>query len=146
MTARKATTAVSLGLALGLGACTSFYEIAIETPIQPKLDVSAFRRVLVAGFITGGSEDVDANLETVRLLRSQLRTKSDLTVIDLLATGFLPAPGQGALAVQCRADDTGTRTLLRVLHDPMTAACVEAERTLLMLTLLPPLAGFTKRG
>lgn len=82
MTARKATTVVSLGLALGLGACTSFYEIAIETPIQPKLDVSAFRRVLVAGFITGGSEDVDANLETVRLLRSQLRTKSDLTVIE----------------------------------------------------------------
>jgi hypothetical protein len=36
----------------------------------------------VAGFITGGSEDVDANLETVRLLRSQLRTKSPLRVIE----------------------------------------------------------------
>jgi hypothetical protein len=44
--------------------------------------VSAFQRVLVAGFISGGSEDVDANLETVRLLRSQLRTKSGLRVID----------------------------------------------------------------
>src|SRR5437667_5985188 len=58
------------------------YEIPIETPIQPKLDVSPFQRVLVAGFITGGSEDVDANQETVRLLRSQLRTKSQLKVID----------------------------------------------------------------
>jgi len=61
---------------------TDFYEIPIETPIRPKLDVSAFQRVLVAGFVAGGSEDVDANQETVRLLRSQLRTKSSLKVID----------------------------------------------------------------
>jgi hypothetical protein len=60
----------------------SYYEIPIETPIQPKLDVSAFQRVLIAGFVAGGSEDVDANQETVRLLRSQLRTKSSLRVID----------------------------------------------------------------
>ena len=72
------------GLAL-LGAttaCTSFYEVPIETPIQAKLDVSPFRRVLVAGFISGGTEDVDANMETVRLLRSQLRTKTNLRVIE----------------------------------------------------------------
>jgi len=59
-----------------------FYEIPIETPIQPKLDVTAFQRVFVAGFVSGGTEDVDANQETVRLLRSQLRTKSQLKVID----------------------------------------------------------------
>jgi hypothetical protein len=67
---------------LVLAGCTDFYEIPIETPIQPKMDVTGFQRVLVAGFITGGSEDVDANLETVRLLRSQLRTKSPLRVIE----------------------------------------------------------------
>jgi hypothetical protein len=58
------------------------FEIPIETPIQPKLDVSAFQRVLVAGFVAGGSEDLDTNQETVRLLRSQLRNKSSLKVID----------------------------------------------------------------
>jgi hypothetical protein len=63
-------------------ACTNSFEIPIETPIRPKLDVAAFQRVLVAGFIAGGSEDVDGNLETTRLLRSQLRTKSQLRVID----------------------------------------------------------------
>jgi hypothetical protein len=67
---------------LAASACTSFYEIPIETPIQPKMDVSMFQRVLIAGFIGGGTEDVDANLETVRLLRSQLRTKSSLRVIE----------------------------------------------------------------
>jgi len=82
MTARSVATIGSLVLLCGSVACTNFYEIPIETPIQPKMDVSAFSRVLVAGFIGGGTDDVDANLETVRLLRSQLRTKSTLRVID----------------------------------------------------------------
>ena len=67
---------------LALAGCTGFYEIPIETPIQPKMDVTGFQRVLVAGFIGGGTDDVDANLETVRLLRSQLRSKSPLRVIE----------------------------------------------------------------
>jgi hypothetical protein len=58
------------------------YEVPVETPIPSKLDVTPFQRVLVAGFVTGGTEDVDTNQETVRLLRSQLRTKSELRVID----------------------------------------------------------------
>lgn len=82
MTGRSAAAIASLVVLCGAAACTNFYEIPIETPIQPKLDVSAFQRVLVVGFISGGTEDVDTNLETVRLLRSQLRTKSSLRVIE----------------------------------------------------------------
>jgi len=82
MTARSAATIASLVLLTTVSGCTSFFEVPIETPLSPKMDVSAFRRVLVAGFISGGTDDVDANLETVRLLRSQLRTKSGLRVIE----------------------------------------------------------------
>jgi hypothetical protein len=84
MTARVARlNSVAAVAALALtAACTNYYEIPIETPIRAKLDVGAFQRVLVAGFISGGTEDVDGNLETTRLLRSQLRTKSELRVID----------------------------------------------------------------
>ena len=83
MNARRSAAVSSLVLVCGLAlGCTGFYEIPIETPIQPKMDVSPFQRVLVAGFISGGTEDVDANQETVRLLRSQLRTKSPLRVIE----------------------------------------------------------------
>src|SRR5436305_14628302 len=91
MTARLArirrmarTTRLLSGIAaiLLIAGCTNYYEIPIETPIKPKLDVSAFQRVLVAGFIAGGTEDVDGNVETTRLLRSQLRTKSEMRVID----------------------------------------------------------------
>ena len=80
--AQLAAAIVSLGLLGATVACTNFYEVPIETPIQAKLDVGAFRRVLVAGFISGGTDDVDANMETVRLLRSQLRTKTNLRVIE----------------------------------------------------------------
>src|SRR4051794_6691852 len=82
MTARSAATIASLVVLTAVSACTNFFEVPIETPISAKMDVSAFRRVLVAGFISGGTEDVDANLETVRLLRSQLRSKSGLRVIE----------------------------------------------------------------
>ncbi len=87
MTARKVVPLASLAALLVVVGCTSFQEITVETPIQAKLDVTPFQRVLVVGFVAGGSEDVDANLETVRLLRSQLRTKSTLKVIE---TDVLP--------------------------------------------------------
>jgi hypothetical protein len=88
-TARTPRTRIlsSLAAILLIAGCTNYYEIPIETPIKPKLDVSAFQRVLVAGFLAGGTDDVDGNLETTRLLRSQLRTKSELRVID---TDVLP--------------------------------------------------------
>ena len=84
MTARLRKTGASLSLALlaAVAACTSYTEIPIETPISPKLDVSAFQRIFIAGFIAGANEDVDANMETVRLLRSQLRNKGIMRVID----------------------------------------------------------------
>ncbi len=84
--ARKSSLPLAIvavcGALLAFACGPDYYEIPIETPIQPKMDVSPFQRVLVVGFVAGGSEDVDANQETVRLLRSQLRTKSSLRVID----------------------------------------------------------------
>jgi hydroxymethylbilane synthase len=44
---------------------------------------------------------------------------------------MLPAPGQGALAVQCRADDVETLNYFAAIHDPITAAAVDAERAFL---------------
>ena len=97
MTARHRKTGVSLiSLVFGaLAACTSYTEIPIETPIQPKLDVSPFQRIFIAGFIAGQSEDVDANMETVRLLRSQLRNKGVMRVIDADTLPLLEVAKQG---------------------------------------------------
>ena len=105
MTVRIARVIASLVLTLGLGGCTNFYEIAIETPIQPKMDVSPFQRVLIAGFVTGGTEDVDTNLETVRLLRSQLRTRSRLQVIDADVLSLVEIAVEQAQAVDDERPD-----------------------------------------
>jgi hypothetical protein len=99
--------------------CTSFYDVPIEMPIQAKLDVTPFSRVLVAGFVAGGADDVDANLEMVRLLRSQLRNKSSLKVIDSdvlplqeLAMKELPAES-GAHTAAGSDDHEGKTTIIR---------------------------------
>jgi len=46
---------------------------------------------------------------------------------------LLPAAGQGALALQCRNDDPHTQELLKAMNDPVTRACVTAERELVRL-------------
>jgi len=80
--ARLALAGLTVVCAAAAGCGASIYEVPVETPIPAKLDVSPFQRVLVAGFVAGGADDIDTNQETVRLLRSQLRSKSDLRVID----------------------------------------------------------------
>src|SRR5690606_10246555 len=44
---------------------------------------------------------------------------------------WLPAVGQGALAIVSRDDDVETGELLKAFHHPATAACVGAERSFL---------------
>lgn len=75
---------LSLGLLVGLflASCTSYYEVPIEVPIDAKLDVSRFNRILVASFTTQTNERLDLDSETVRLLRNQLRMRSNLQVLD----------------------------------------------------------------
>ena len=41
---------------------------------------------------------------------------------------MLPAPGQGALGIECRSDDREVIALLMQLADPATSVCVRAER------------------
>ena len=52
---------------------------------------------------------------------------TDWLSIDVM----LPAPGQGALAVQCRLDDRETLNLLAALEDEATRKAVSAERAFL---------------
>jgi len=92
------------------------FEVPIETPIKAKLDVSAFQRVLVAGFVAGGNDELDTNQETVRLLRSQLRSKSSLRVIDADALALMEvAQDQNKAATESEA--TAARVSDRELAD-----------------------------
>jgi len=46
---------------------------------------------------------------------------------------MFPAPGQGALGIECREDDTPTRELLAQLEDTDARVAVEAERAMLAM-------------
>ena len=75
----------------------------------------------------------DGTLDAVVLARAGLlrleRADEATEVFDPLL--MLPAPGQGALAVECRADDGEIRAVLGELDDHATRSCVVAERALL---------------
>jgi hydroxymethylbilane synthase len=72
-------------------------------------------------------------LDAVVLARAGLarldRLDEVTEVIDPLQ--MLPAPAQGALAIEVRANDAELRELLAALDDPDTHAAVDAERALL---------------
>lgn len=122
MTARSAAAIASLSLALAVSAAcgVSFYEIGVETPIQAKLDTSPFQRVLVLGFLSGGTKDVDVNSETVRLLRSQLRTKSNLKVIDSDVVSLVDVVDKMKSNVATPASDTRSEKDLQA-YEPIFA-------------------------
>jgi hydroxymethylbilane synthase len=76
---------------------------------------------------------IDGEYDAVVLARAGLarldRLDAVTEVLDPLQV--LPAPGQGALAVECRAGDDLAELLAATLDDPDTRACVIAERSLL---------------
>lgn len=50
-------------------------------------------------------------------------------IADIIDTDhMLPACGQGALGIECRANDDELKKILAPLHDRLTGICVDAER------------------
>ncbi len=54
------------------------------------------------------------------------------TAYALAPEEFLPAVGQGALALECRTDDAATRERVAAIEDAATAIAVTAERSFLL--------------
>ena len=89
--------------------------------------------------------DLRGNVDTrLRKLRDGMYDAIILAAAGLIRLGLageitalvpvadmIPAVGQGALALECRADDTATRDLLAAVHHPPTALAVAAERAFL---------------
>ena len=75
----------------------------------------------------------DGDLDAVVLAYAGLARigHTDLVSEIFEPDAMIPAPGQGALAVECRAGDTGLAGLLATIDHPATRAAVTAERSLL---------------
>jgi hydroxymethylbilane synthase len=118
------------GLAAGTRVGTSsLRRIAQVRFLRPDLEVVPLRGNVptrVRKVETHDGLDV-ALLAIAGLERVGLGAKA--TVIDPF--DVMPAPGQGALGIEIRGDDTATQNALRPLHDPASAAAVSAERAVL---------------
>ena len=75
----------------------------------------------------------DGELDAVVLARAGVTRlgRQDEITETFDPTEFVPAPGQGALAVECRNADEGVVRALEGLDDPRTRAAVTAERAVL---------------
>lgn len=83
----------------------------------------------IAKVVDGDGKDYDA---AILAAAGVLRMDRDDRVAEFLDVGvFTPAPGQAALAVECRDDDLATRALLATIHDDETARLVNVERAFL---------------
>ena len=81
----------------------------------------------------GPGRGSDGDLDAVVLARAGLARLGRLDAVTetLDPLQVLPAPAQGALAVECRSDDARARELLGRLEDAAARACVVAERAVL---------------
>ena len=77
--------------------------------------------------------EYDAILLSGAGLRRLSLDLSGLEVIPLDPLAWPGAPGQGALALECRAGDEEVRAALATIHDESAAESVRAERNLLRL-------------
>ena len=125
---------------------TRFARLA-DLPEDARIGTGSVRRVAQLRHHHPGwrFEDLRGNLDTrLAKLDSQGFDAIVLAAAGLVRLGWgdriterlpavlcLPAVGQGAVAIQVRADDSSTQTLVSVIDHAETHACVTAERALL---------------
>ncbi len=102
--------------------------------LRRRAQIAARRRDVETVAIRG---NVDTRLEKLRrgdvdavVLAAAGVGRLGLSIVTRpLATGrFLPSPGPGALAIECRADDPSTAARLAAIHHAPTARACAAER------------------
>jgi hydroxymethylbilane synthase len=96
--------------------------------LRPDLRVVSFRGNVDTRLRKLAAGEVDATLLALAGLR---RLGIEGSGVVLSPEEMLPAVGQGALGIECRADDVASLNLLAAIDHPPSAACVRAERALL---------------
>jgi hydroxymethylbilane synthase len=89
--------------------------------------------------------DVDATLLAVAGLKRLGLLAAATTILE--PEEFLPAVGQGAIGIETRADDAGTRALVARINDPDTEAALAAERAFLAVldgSCRTPIGGYAR--
>ena len=135
--AREDARDVLVGVAGGLDALPQRARVGTSSPrrraqlrmLRPDLDVVELRGNVDTRLARRDAGDVDAlMLAAAGLIRLGVRRRDILVLAPQLC---VPAPGQGLLAVEGRADDAAVRAALADLDDADAHASLIAERTVL---------------
>ena len=110
---------------------TSLRRRAQLLALRPDLKIVPLRGNVDTRLARVTAGDFDATVLAVAGLK-RLGRWDDATMRPLDLDAMLPAAGQGALALQCRCEDDGTRRMLAALDDEPTRRCVAAERALVL--------------
>ncbi|HIC55206.1 MAG TPA: hydroxymethylbilane synthase [Gemmatimonadetes bacterium] len=121
----------------GLASLPSGAKIGTSSP-RRRAQVLAFRNDLLVEPVRGNVETriakaIKGPLDAVVLAAAGLNRLGRVEHIKELLSieTFVPAPGQGALAVQCREHDHEARALLALIDEPAVRSEVDAERAFL---------------
>jgi hydroxymethylbilane synthase len=109
---------------------------------RPDLRVVSFRGNVETRLRKLREGQADATLLALAGLRRLDLTDCIAAVIE--PDEMLPAVAQGAIGIECRADDRATRDCIASLDHPATAICIEAERAMLAVldgSCRTPIAG-----
>jgi hydroxymethylbilane synthase len=96
---------------------------------RPDLKVVTFRGNVGTRLKKLAAGEADATLLALAGLERLGMVDSASAILSV--DEMMPAPAQGAIGVECRADDSRTRDLLASLNHAPTARCLAAERALL---------------
>ncbi|RIL38317.1 hydroxymethylbilane synthase [Staphylococcus equorum] len=96
----------------------------------PKLQIKWIRGNIDTRLSKLETEDFDAILLAAAGLK-RMGWSDDIVTTYLDKETLIPAIGQGALGIECRADDEELLALLKQVHNEDVADCVTAERTFL---------------
>ena len=126
-------------------ALISHYPSLEQMPAGSKIGTSSLRRkILLQKFYPHlNIVELRGNVDTrIRKLREKqfdgillavagLKRLGRFSEVTQVLDAFIPAPAQGAIALETRQNDVSTRNLIAVLHHDETSSCVQAERVIL---------------
>ena len=104
--------------------------------LRRAVQVSRIRHDVVVKPVRGNIETrinkvTDGKFDAIILAEAGIsRLGLDVKHSVLSTKDFPPSPGQGALAIVCRADDEKTISMLKKIEDPKSRTEIEAERAL----------------
>jgi hydroxymethylbilane synthase len=118
---------------------------ALARRLRPDVQVVTFRGNVQTRLRKLDEGEVDATLLALAGLKRLGLTEHATSILEI--DEFLPAVGQGAIAIETRADDSATRKLLAAINHPATETALLAERAFLTVldgSCRTPIAGHAR--